>query len=75
MKNKDFKLFLEIANIIVENGSYIFDEDDEQKREDLKEVIERFCDVEILFFDPLKNLVSANSRIYIKAFEKILHSR
>jgi len=70
--NKEFNLFLEIAKVIVDKGSYIFDEDDEKKRRELKEVIERFCEVEILFFDPLKNLVRASSRIYIKAFEKIL---
>ncbi|HIQ50621.1 MAG TPA: AAA family ATPase [Nautiliaceae bacterium] len=72
--NKEFNLFLEIAKIIVNRGYYIFDEEDEEKRKNLKEVIERFCDVEILFFDPLKNLIRANSRIYIKAFEKILNS-
>ena len=73
--NKEFNLFLEVAKIIVDNGGYIFDEDDEEKRKDLKKVIERFCEVEILFFDPLKNLVRANSRIYIKAFEKILDKK
>jgi len=36
------------------------------------EAIEFFCEKEILFFDPLKNITTANSRIYVKAFEKLL---
>jgi len=72
LTNKEFEIFLQLAKIIVKNGSFIFDENDEEKRKDLKKIIHRFCDVEILFFDPIKNRVTANSRIYVKAFERIL---
>jgi len=72
LTNKEYELFLELASNIVKDGSYIFDEDDEKKREELSKIITKFCDIEILFFDPIKNLITANSKIYVKAFEKIL---
>ncbi|MDQ7031190.1 MAG: ATP-binding protein [Desulfonauticus sp.] len=72
LTNQEFELFLEIAQVILKRGNFIFDETNEEKRRKLKKVINRFCDVEILFFDPVKNTVTANSKIYIKAFEKIL---
>ena len=36
-----------------------------------KDAMDYFCDKEILFFDPVENKVYANSKIYIKAFEKL----
>ncbi|MDQ7032783.1 MAG: hypothetical protein Q9M37_08755, partial [Desulfonauticus sp.] len=72
LSNKEYELFLQIAKIIVKKGKFIFDENDEKRRKELNRVINRFCNVEILFFDPIKNIVTANSRIYVKAFEKIL---
>ncbi len=72
LTNKDFELFLEVASKIVNDGKYIFNEDNEEKRKKLNKVITRFCDVEILFFDPIKNIITANSKIYVKAFEKMI---
>jgi len=71
LTNEQYKIFLEISSSIVKNGKYVFDEEDEKKREKIKEVISIFCDLEILFFDPIKNVITANSRVYVKAFEII----
>jgi len=62
------KPFKEIIKDIVEMGY------SKKATKEHDEAIEYFCEIEILFFDPLKNSVRANSRIYIKAFEKILNS-
>jgi len=35
-------------------------------------VIDIFCEQEILFFDPLENIVSANNKLYQKAFELLV---
>ncbi|RMA93327.1 ATP-binding protein [Hydrogenothermus marinus] len=72
LTDKEYNIFLEIAKNIVDKGYYILDEKDELKRKEIYKVIERFCEVEILFFDPIKNITKANSRIYVKAFEKLL---
>jgi len=72
LTNKEFEIFLQIAKKIVKDGYFIFDENDEEKRRELKSIIERFCDVEILFYDPIKNIVTANSRIYVKAIEDMM---
>ena len=72
LTNKEFEIFLQIAKKIIKDRYFIFDENDEARRKELKSVIERFCDVEILFYDPIKNIVTANSKIYVKAFEKII---
>ncbi|MDQ7031928.1 MAG: ATP-binding protein [Desulfonauticus sp.] len=72
LSNKEYDLFLQLAKIIIENGKFIFNEDDEKRRKELNKIINKFCNVEILFFDPIKNIVTANSRIYVKAFERIL---
>jgi len=62
------KPFKEIIKDIVEMGY------SKRATKEHDEAIEYFCEIEILFFDPLKNSVRANSRIYVKAFEKILNS-
>jgi hypothetical protein len=72
LTNKEFELFLKIIEIIVKNKSFVFDENDEEKRKELNKIIDRFCNIEILFFDPIKNKVSANSKVYVKAFERII---
>ena len=72
LTNKEFEIFLQIAKKIIKDGYFVFDENDEERRKELKSVIERFCNVEILFFDPIKNRVIANSKIYIKAFERMM---
>jgi len=74
LTNKEFEIFLQIAKKIIKDGYFVFDENDEERRKELKSVIERFCDVEILFFDPIKNSVTANSKIYAKAFERLVES-
>ena len=71
LTNEQYRIFLEIASTILKDGYYLFDEEDEVKRQMLKEVITIFCDLEILFFDPIKNIITANSRVYVKAFERI----
>jgi len=67
-KDKEYliKPFEDIIKDIIEIGY------SKRTTKEHDEAIEYFCEVEILFFDPLKNLVRANSKIYIKAFEKIL---
>jgi len=45
---------------------------DNDKFEGYLEVIDIFCEQEILFFDPLENKVSANNRLYQKAFEFLI---
>ena len=69
LTNKEFALFLKIAKIIVEKEYFNFNENNETERRELKEIINRFCDVEIFFYNPITNKVTANSKIYIKAFE------
>jgi len=72
LTNEDYKLFLEVASQIVRNGFYVFDETDELKRKNLYKLILKFCEIEIFFFDPIKNMVTVNSQIYVKAFTQIL---
>jgi len=72
LTNREFEIFLQIAKKIVKDEYFVFDENNEERRKELKSVIERFCNVEILFFDPIKNRVIANSKIYIKAFERMM---
>jgi len=45
---------------------------DNDKFEGYLEVIDIFCEQEILFFDPLENKVTANNKLYQKAFELLL---
>jgi len=45
---------------------------DNDKFEGYLEVIDIFCEQEILFFDPLENIVSANNKLYQKAFELLV---
>jgi len=58
--------FLEIAKEILKKGYT-------QKDDKLStETIEYFCDKEILFFDPIEYKTYTSSKIYKKAFEKLL---
>ena len=70
-KNKEYliKPFKEIIKDIIDMGY------SKRATKEHDEAIEYFCDVEILFFNPIKNITTANSRIYIKAFEKILDKK
>jgi len=58
--------FLFVAKKIVEDGKFINGD-----YEGYFEIVSKFAEVEILFFDPIKNIVTANSRIYVKAFERV----
>ena len=62
--------FLFVATEIVKNDFF-----DNDKYEGYLDIISKFCEIEILFFDPIKNITKANSRIYVKAFERIVSSR
>ena len=59
--------FLFVAKKIVEDEKFINGD-----YEGYLEVVSKFAEVEILFFDPLKNITTANSKIYIKAFEQLV---
>ena len=69
LSKEEKKKFLFVAKKIVENGKFINGD-----YEGYLDIVSKFCEVEILFFDPIKNITTANSRIYVKAFEKILNN-
>jgi len=52
---------------IVDKGCF-----ENKKHRGYLDIISKLCEVGILFFDPLKNLARSNSRIYTKAYERIL---
>ena len=60
--------FMEVIEIIVKNGYYEMD----FTKKETAEVITYFSEKEILFFDPLENIVTGNNRVYEKAFEVLL---
>ncbi|SFO87319.1 ATP-binding protein [Hydrogenimonas thermophila] len=62
------KYFYEIIKDILNKGYYIKTKDDDK----IISVIEKFCEIEILFFEPSNNRVYANSRVYEKAFERFI---
>ncbi|MDQ7032098.1 MAG: hypothetical protein Q9M37_10350, partial [Desulfonauticus sp.] len=59
--------FLFVAKKIVQDGKFVNGD-----FEGYLDVVSKFAEVEILFFDPIKNITTANSRLYVKAFERIL---
>ena len=67
---RETKIFKSLAKEIVKKGFIILDEDDKEKNRLLK-VVEKFAEVEILFFNPLSNRVEANNRLYYKAMEML----
>jgi len=60
--------FYEIIQDILNKGYYIKTKDDDK----IVSVIEKFCEIEILFFEPSNNQIYANSRVYEKAFERFI---
>ncbi|MDQ7032156.1 MAG: hypothetical protein Q9M37_05510, partial [Desulfonauticus sp.] len=66
--NKDYLIdaFKNIVKDILKKGY-----SNRDSKED-EEAIDFFCEKEILFYNPVKNITTANSRIYVKAFERIL---
>jgi negative regulator of replication initiation len=61
--------FLIIAKDIVRVGEFRLDDNED---EELMDVIDVFCEKEILFFDPQTGIITPNSRIYLKAMEELL---
>ena len=59
--------FLVIAKDIVKTGEFRLDNSED---EELMDVIDVFCEREILFFDPQTGIITPNSRIYLKAMEE-----
>ena len=52
--------------------SSFFDLQKEPNNPLLNKMIDEFCEIEILFFEPANNKIFANSKIYAKAFEILL---
>jgi hypothetical protein len=67
---RETKIFKSLAKEIVKKGFIILDEDDKEKNRLLK-VVEKFAEVEMLFFNLLSNRVEANNRLYYKAMEML----
>ncbi|MDQ7032756.1 MAG: ATP-binding protein, partial [Desulfonauticus sp.] len=67
LNNEDIDRFKFVAQKIMQNGYF-----DNKKYKGYIDIVSKFADVEILFYDPIKNITTANSRIYVKAFERIL---
>jgi hypothetical protein len=65
----DFDIFDKIAKDILTNGKYIL-KDRNIKKE--KKLIEKWCEKEILFFEPRTREVKGNNRLYEKGLEKYL---
>jgi len=67
LSQKEIEDFKFVAKVILEEGVF-----DNNKYLGYLKTISKFAEVEILFYEPVSNRTFANSRIYIKAFEKIL---
>jgi AAA+ ATPase superfamily predicted ATPase len=65
------ELFLIIAKEIVKQGKFNLKEQDTKLKAKLIDVIDVFCEKEILFFDPQTGIITPNSRIYLKAIEEL----
>jgi len=59
--------FLFVAKEIIKNNKF-----ENGDFEGYLDIVSKFAEIEILFFDPVKNITTANSKIYVKAFEKLL---
>ncbi len=66
--DEERRLFKEIAKIILKRGYFVSDSDK------YRTTIEKFSDIEILFFDPLSLRVTGNNRLYEKGMEIFLGS-
>jgi AAA+ ATPase superfamily predicted ATPase len=66
------ELFLIIAKEIVKQGKFNLKEQDTKLKAKLIDVIDVFCEKEILFFDPQTGIITPNSRIYLKAMEELV---
>ena len=68
IEDKEYEKFLFVIKEIVNKGYF-----QNKRYRGYLEIISKFCEVEILFFDPIEYKTYGNSRIYVKAFEKILN--
>ncbi len=67
--DEDEELFIDIIKEILKDGHFaLFN----KKRKKYIQTIEKFAQVEILFFDPLTLIVTGNNRLYEKAFEELI---
>ena len=62
--------FLIIAKDIVKTGEFRLNDNED---EEMMDVIDVFCEREILFFDPQTGIITPNSRIYLKAMEDLIN--
>jgi len=62
--------FFYIAKTLIKNWEF-----DNSKHEWYLDIISKFAEAEILFYDPLEDKVTPNSPIYVKAFELLLERK
>jgi len=67
LNDEEIEKFYFVMKILVAEGYF-----DNNKYKGYLKIISKFAEVEILFYEPVSNRTFANSRIYIKAFEKLL---
>ncbi len=68
--SKEITIFENIIKEIIKNEFYLLDRHIENKNEIMK-VVEKFAEIEFLFYNPLNNKITANNRLYYKAFERL----
>ena len=67
---EEIKIFKQIAKEIFDNGEFNLIETSEDK-DKIMAVIEKFSEIEFLFYNPLNNKITANNRLYYKAFGEL----
>jgi len=67
LSDEEIKKLYFVMEQIVKNGVF-----ENSKYRGYLDIVSKFAEAEILFFDPLKNRTTANSRIYKKAYEMLL---
>ena len=67
--SKTGRPFLEVAKEIVEKGKFLLKKN---TGTEIKDTIRKYCESEILFFDPMSLEITGNSRIYEKGLEILL---
>jgi AAA+ ATPase superfamily predicted ATPase len=66
LSSSEIEQFKYVAKKIVKDGYF-----SNKKDKGYLDIISKFAKVEILFFDPVKNIATANSKIYLKAFSRL----
>ena len=67
---EEIEIFEEIAKEILKNEEYILDKHLPNK-DKIMAVLEKFAEIEFIFYNPLNNKITANNRLYYKAFERL----